>query len=103
MGLKLPRLSRRKVPQRWAYRRTQVNVNTTTLTLADTIVVTEEGTPEEVDESVAGVEVYVIGCDVEDDEVVKMDNVVISTPARVSCTSQSGATPGVDPAARGGQ
>ena len=30
-----------------------------------------------------------IGCDVEDDEVVKIDNVVISTPARVSCNVTS--------------
>jgi len=52
-------------------------------------VVTEEGTPEEVDESVAGVEVCVTGCDVNGENVVKIDDVVTSTPARVSCNMHS--------------
>ena len=50
-------------------------------------VVTEEGTPEEVNESVAGVEVCVTGRDVKD--VVRIDDVLTSTPARVSCIVSS--------------
>jgi len=52
-------------------------------------VVTEGGTPEEVDESVADVKVCVTECDVNGENVVKLDDIVTSTPACVSCTVAS--------------
>ena len=52
-------------------------------------VVTGEDTPEEVDKSVVGVEVCTTGRDVKDNDVVKIDDVLTSTPARVSCTVTS--------------
>jgi len=51
-------------------------------------VVAEEGIPEEVDKSVAGVEVQVVGCSA-DNECDVCSRIVIPTPARVSCNVTS--------------
>jgi len=48
-------------------------------------VVNGEDNPEEVDKSVVGIEVCVTGRDVNDNDVVRIDDVLTSTPARVSC------------------
>ena len=47
--------------------------------------VNREDNPEDVDKSVVGIEVCVTGRDVNDNDVVRIDDVLTSTPARVSC------------------
>ena len=52
-------------------------------------VVNGKDNPEEVNKSVVGIEVCVTGRDVNDNDVVRIDDVLTSTPARVSCIVSS--------------